>query len=852
MHSPPASTSESGPFPLIPGIPLENVQYETVRGTLRFKSPAISLLRRQRKGYKLIIKQVMPLRPSGDDWYTARGPNPHFVRTCRPCDWFGVAPEPREVEVVRYTLEDAQFASPVIDFSRNLVGIDHVDGYQFYRVLVLREGIIATATLLPIETPSVCCILRLFPFWAPTRTTEYDIHYRHSDWYTADGQVVHALGFTKDGKKYAALQVAPYVSCDIPYSDFVGIDLRNGSKYSVTSVEHNLSIYKTRDPLRTAPLVAKSIMTHIRLTDFPADGTSMLEGGQGEGTVHHLDDEVPQNDDAEGPPVKVIPNIIKTDVGVTDKTVTAVKIAEQERIAPHLNNVQPPEDICKMRDWFINQLIPEKYRHTGVPLSLEEALSEDRPSQAAKFEAVCNDAIQVEAEKIKIFLKTEVIDPASAPRVVSNPGDHERVFNRTLGQPLAEFLKTLSFLKRNYAFVAPPELQILIERVASQVANGDYKWWSETDFSKMDATVNEWCRDFEFRIGRLFFRRDLHDLWKQWHRKLYKEPRSKKLCGHSVNMGSSRRSGEYFTSLFNTILAAFFAFATFARMGLSYDEALLRVGVVGGDDGLHSGMDETIAEETAALIGFKVKVKSIPLGKPACVLGLLRFGDGTYTHEPKRFVTKSSSIATGRSVPPEEAAYRKFDMYARLYPNIPIVGTMSKAVIRILRSNGFTGPNARYDALCRNVAGYTTKVFYDLGNGTPFPCNSDKDELRGMMAVYLGIERTVLDRLEDAFENARSFSDFPSHVLDAEVKDFLYPTALNGNIYGRDRHDRKLVKSTSTSRDRPNNGKTKSRQAPKPEEDSDTSSRHESIGSTSTEPPPIYVGEFLCGPQTSL
>lgn len=735
----------------------------------------------------------MPLRPTSTKHYTGFGRNPHYLSNWRTSlssivnfclrrenstKLAGAYTEPESVELVFHERDNSLFSAPVIDFTRNLVAIPHTDRVQLYKVAVNREpgSLSAICILDPLEvmTPGCCGCNKQYLL---NTLDEFLIHYRESSWTLESGDKIYALGYRRKDRKYVALQVAPYVPCDVPYDLFVGIDLRNGSRYSVTSVEHNMALYKAKDAIHDAPFVAKSILAHIRITDFPADGTSALEGGDAEATVVKLEDK-PVNDDLPMPPIKVVPALATTETGVIAKTKQAVVEAEVERVEPYLNDTKPPEWIEKAKKEFMLHLFPRDKKNTGVPMSLEEARDLDRPSQARSFANVENDVINNLAKSIKIFLKTESMDPASAPRIISNPDDHLRVFSRMFGEPLAAYIK--SRISDHYGFVAPAKLEMLFERTVGLAKEN----LTETDFSKMDATINMWFRRFELELGLEFFSKEFHPMWRTWHAKLYAEPKSKKLMGHSIYMGASRRSGEYFTSLFNTVENLFYCTCVVMYVRkCSVVQALQHVGCVGGDDGLHPDLDPTAAKEVGALLGFIVKATTIPLGQPVSFLGLVRFDHGVYSYDPIRFVRKCSSIATGDNIPAAEAAFRKFEAFAKMYPNVPIVGTMSNAVLRILRGLGKTGVERKYDKAARNINGFITTMM--LEQSGLMPCDASYDQLMGYVADRLHIEVAKLEKIEQAFKSSKTFSDFPSHVInvDGVRKNFTYPTMFQGNIY---------------------------------------------------------------------
>jgi len=389
------------------------------------------------------------------------------------------------------------------------------------------------------------------------------------------------------------------------------------------------------------------------------------------------------------------------------------------------------------------------------------------------------------------------MDPAAAGRLISNPGEFLRVFSRMFGEPLTRLFKKKTFMRDHYGFVDPTALKDMWEKVMERAKRLGYT--TETDFTKMDATVNQWMRDFEREIGQRAFAKEYVPLWESWHSKLYKKTKSKGVHGHAIELGASRRSGEYFTSLFNTILNFFYVVCCFVECGMTTADAIREAGLVGGDDGLHPNLPAEVAIRVAPMLGFIAKATQSNIGEPTSFLGQVRFRPGVFCYDPIRFVSKLSSTPCGANVPPFELAVRKFQATADLYPNVPLVGTISKAVLRLVDAKSGWRPaggktlklDPKYDELCRNVGmGYQMRVWKELAqeSGERFkalPFEVDYDEACGLIATRMGIDLATLQIIERAYDVATDFNQFPSHVIDlsGQKKAFKYPTIFQGNVY---------------------------------------------------------------------
>jgi hypothetical protein len=560
-------------------------------------------------------------------------------------------------------------------------------------------------------------------------------------------------------------------------------------------------------------MLSQAMRGYPELTYFPKMETSAAEGGSGDAAVVKLTQSGIDHTDPEyknlETPSAVLPSLTTTSPGVIHKNAQAVVEAEVVRVEPYLNECTPPQWVEEAKVWFIDNLFPKEVRSKGCPISMEDAQEFDRPTQARALEQVIGDALRLTPEKMGIFLKTEVIDPASAPRIICCPDDVLRVFSRVFGKPLGDYIKDRlsSFAEYigegKYGFVDPSSLELIMERVIEQVR----EFATETDISKMDASVNSWWRKFERDIGDAFYDPEYHDLWHAWHEKLYKMEFTKRTHGERVKLGPSRRSGEFYTSLFNTIDMLFLPFCSYLKQKFGvrdrythdqYCEAWTAVGVGGGDDGLHADLSPEIVEEVGALMGFTVKAAKVSKGRPVSFLGVVRWAVKTYTYDPIRFVSKFSCVPTGPNIPWYEGVFRKFEAFVDLYPDVPLIGTGSTAVMRCLENRGVFQRDVKYDVALRKLNGWLHTARINSVN--QLPCKASYEEMVSYYADRLDIPVSLVLLIEDSYKKAQSFSDFPRHCIKVETKEFKFPTMFQGNLYAIDkapaqRRDKVIPKS---------------------------------------------------------
>jgi hypothetical protein len=348
---------------------------------------------------------------------------------------------------------------------------------------------------------------------------------------------------------------------------------------------------------------------------------------------------------------------------------------------------------------FLELVVPDTHVHTVRFQDHSEVFArQTRPSQVANRVEAKDDLFMPGNEKV--MLKNEAAKFGGAPRIVyvfTSPLNTEQ---GALYGALSKVLK----LSKHYGFLPPKELQDAMSEFAL------YKHKRVTDFSKMDATVNEltrWCEE-------CFIKRAMHpeelehalDVFRSTHGSV---ARGKN--GVKFDIGYTRGTGSNDTSLSNTYLCELFIWLTYRRYGYSASEAFEMPSLSGGDDAALVNADAASIEYASSFLGFDVKATIIPpygtfdfLSKfYICASSV----DGFLLPDPLRTLI-SFSVTHIVDVPSEQVASRKGLSFLKTWGHeIPILSAIARYHVRRCTIN------PRYDVACSDALGYYDRFFKD-------------------------------------------------------------------------------------------------------------------------------------------
>lgn len=560
------------------------------------------------------------------------------------------------------------------------------------------------------------------------------------------------------------LQASPYVGCDLTLAEFDALRFRTGSKPNMGYME-----YVTKDmevSKEAIPWIAQVLKEELRTLDFEP---WVRPGVDSNVEVVVLDSTNDVDLDCVKPVGKLIPQPY-THESITfavNRPAEALTFKERVEKFVSLQEFVPEPEYFSFRNEFVQLLIPESECFSLAPDDEEVVLSrQNRPSQVLGY-LECKDIPNpLFAMPDKSFQKGEVYPSITAPRNIIDPPPPKRVRTAAFVRPLTDHLKATT-MKGIYGFGTAEYNQDNFHRMESvSDSNGGMSVY-ETDGTKMDANVTSFFRDLENMVGKRGFAKDYHDEFDDMHKSQYSQkcPKSKK--GNKVNLGFSRRSGEGGTSTWNTIAMCFVVYCWLRKLGFSPKDCWSKLGLYGGDDGLTLAWgprDLLVAVGDALHI--PLKVKEIDRDSPWSFLGITKMPRiPVYSPDVVRFCSKIA-YSHVKGVPVDQLLYRKCEPYVRMYPNVPLVGNLCRAVVRILSKRGFK-VEARYDELCRSGVGYIMTMLD--GDQLPGPQSSEEyDVLECYACDALGISLGTLREVCFRYDSAESFEDFPSGYIEKQ------------------------------------------------------------------------------------
>lgn len=329
-------------------------------------------------------------------------------------------------------------------------------------------------------------------------------------------------------------------------------------------------------------------------------------------------------------------------------------------------------------------------------------------------------------------------------------------------RPLSEFLKA-GALKGIYGFGDAEYVSGCFDRV-ERAARGIGVF--ESDGTKMDANIHSGFRGLEATICRRAFTLSCLESVMEIHEAQYEDSHIRTKRGNETKLYWSRRSGEGGTSLWNTIAMIFVFYRWLRSLGFDHIDAVCALGAYGGDDGFTPayGSKESLLEVSDRL-GLPLKVLYKTDSEPYSFLGLVRMpGIDLYVPDVVRFSSKIP-FSHVKGVPAEQIMYRKCEPYVMMYPDMPLVGNLCRAVLRILRTRGFS-VDPKYDELCRSGRGFVMTML----EGQKFPGPQNEAEyciIEMYVCEALGLSLGKLREVCEAYDNALDFSQFPSGYLDS-------------------------------------------------------------------------------------
>jgi hypothetical protein len=430
---------------------------------------------------------------------------------------------------------------------------------------------------------------------------------------------------------------------------------------------------------------------------------------------------------------------------------------------------------------FLDQLIPDRLKHAGVPLNNEEVEEhQNRPTQRRQWLDVQHFSRTL-SRVVKSFQKAETYPKVTFPRNISTlNADHRTRYSSYIYQISKELLKPCPW----YAFgKTPVEIAEEVQRVVRGAKHVD-----PSDYTSWDGTHSKMLVEFEQQLGKTFFHPDYHAEWDELILSQYKAPAITKQ-GVRYNTGYSRLSGSSDTSAFNSVDNALIAFIVLREMGNEADEAWKKLGLYGGDDGLTADTNTTVYSRVASRMGHTIKIDKIKAGRPVPFLGRYYLDPWTCDYsviDIQRQVRRLHLTTSPETVPNRLAMVRKAQGYLITDRHTPF---LSEWAHRVIEQFPEWVSASQYDELLRTDRSWFSQ--YDLS--VQFPQDPHRTLAWGFAAEQLGVsvgdlmgycEDLKNVNMERAGEPVNGTYLFPSLLTPVKVAaviggEVVYPPVVN-------------------------------------------------------------------------
>lgn len=573
---------------------------------------------------------------------------------------------------------------------------------------------------------------------------------------------VYLRGFMVEDEPHVDIQVAPYVGCQIHQKHFEELRLRTGKVPNLGYMEFN-----SKDMLlnrHNIPSIAAALKEELAVVNFEPWIKPICLGGDGDNEAQFLQEEYDAAIDIVKPAGKILPSILdKESVNIafnkSSEVITVVERIEKYSTRPE----KPIDDVYyDYLNEFLQFVVPDDCAHTLAPDDTDTVLDrQSRPTQLLDYLETVNNVWDTYAQD-STFQKREIYPPKiPAARNIVNPPPQKRVAVGRFCGPLTNLMKERS-LKHIYGFGPSDYVQKCFDRV--QILNEEFpeKGKFLTDFTKLDATVTDFFRHLELSVAKRAYKEEFLEELTEVYTSQFANPHPKMGKGTRVNLKRTRRSGEGWTSLGNTLVNAFVQYCALRQAGHSVRLSRRYLGACGGDDGMMVAMltkEQLI--DTAADLNLIIKVEEVGFLDAYSFLGIVRLNPRMqlYTCDPARFVAKCA-YSHVKNVPWQELAYRKCEPYARMYSNVPLVGNFAKATIRLLDTSGYK-THKRFDDLCRGMNGFIMTLI----DGEQFPGPKSEEDyalVEDYVAKTLSLSLGQLREVNRLYNEAASFEDYPT------------------------------------------------------------------------------------------
>ena len=417
------------------------------------------------------------------------------------------------------------------------------------------------------------------------------------------------------------------------------------------------------------------------------------------------------------------------------------------RIETKRNPNKPvPPFFIKCRQEFLEYLIPTHLVHSFAPLTESEVEEhQNRPTQRALAERAKPFSHYLKFI-VKAFQKAEIYGKLHFPRNISTvPTDHKMRFSAFV-YPIADRLKDFKW----YAFGQNP--REITESILTVCQNT--REIIPTDYECFDGTHGEFKHEFDLMLYARAYHPDYHGEVLQL-KEVMRNAHAVTTTGVKYNTGTTVLSGGADTSTANTYINCLLSYISLRVTGYQSSEAISKLGLYGGDDGLNGHVSETTLVKVASKLGYIIKASTIKAGAPVPFLGRV-FLDPWSTPasicDVPRRLRSLHLTTTPKFVPDDLVLFRKAESYLITDPHTPLITAWCRMIQRLCKPTN----TEAFNTFLRMERPY----YCDPHNNWTTPTQIEYDFAKVLVARELNSSVSEINRLIELMRKSKKLDDF--------------------------------------------------------------------------------------------
>jgi hypothetical protein len=342
--------------------------------------------------------------------------------------------------------------------------------------------------------------------------------------------------------------------------------------------------------------------------------------------------------------------------------------------------LDPTPFLLQCMEEFVGLLAKGLGKERLFPVEIDEVyLRQSRPTQQRILESAEYEGATTES---KTFGKREAYQSLNDMRIISQINGVDKRDYSTFMYALGDYLKDMPWY-------ASGKSNAKIATYVASVCENAKRHVSNTDFSRMDGTINAVLRLFERMVMVRLFRQECHEeMLKKM--KTQQNLRGRTTNGVKYSTLDTRLSGSPETSPFNSLDNAFVAYLAGRLDRNTPTESWKGLGVYLGDDGVTADVTRKSYEKAAAMVGLVLTAETVKRGEIGVTFLSRRYGPDVWFGDSNSCCSISRTVSKFHVTVHMPSSVKPVDKLAdksyALWINdsqTPIIGALVSKVVAI-------------------------------------------------------------------------------------------------------------------------------------------------------------------------